>query len=84
MAHRHGDEVLLWDGFGAMAEQLDGDLGLIDEVAALLHAADAGDEAAERRLARWYADDDRLRPGDKVLCTSPSGVHGLVDLARRR
>lgn len=83
LAHRHGDEMLLWDGFGVMSERLDGDLGLIDEVAVLLQAADAGDEAAGSRLARWYADDDRLHPGDKVLCFSPRGVISEVDLKTR-
>ncbi|MEE3921689.1 transglutaminase domain-containing protein [Micromonospora sp. BRA006-A] len=41
LAHRHRDEVLLWDEFGAMTEDLTGaDLTLVDEVAALLVAAD--------------------------------------------
>ncbi|BCJ54948.1 hypothetical protein Asp14428_64230 [Actinoplanes sp. NBRC 14428] len=83
VAHRYGDELLLWDRFGAMSHDLDGDLGLIDEVAALLVAADAGDEAAERRLAGWYATDDRLHPGPAIVSESPRGSVTKVDLAAR-
>jgi hypothetical protein len=79
LAHRQRDELLLWDDFGVMSERLDGDLGLIDEVAALMLAADAGDEDAELQLARWYAADDRLHPGERVECHSPcAGVSEVV------
>jgi hypothetical protein len=74
LAHRHGDELLLWDVWGAMSLQLDGDLSLIDEVAALLLRADAGDAGAERELAERYREDSRLRPGRTVQCHSPTGV----------
>ena len=57
LAHRHKDEVLLWDGFGAMTEDLTGaDLTLVDEVAALLVAADRGDARAQtavRQAGDW-------------------------------
>ncbi|MFI7600528.1 transglutaminase domain-containing protein [Actinoplanes sp. NPDC049681] len=82
-AHRYGDELLLWDGFGVMSQELDGDLGLIDEVAALLIAADAGDDAAERKLAAWYAADDRLHPATTIESFSPRGPVTKVDLAAR-
>jgi len=81
-AHRYGDELLLWDIFGVMSERLDGDLGLVDEVAALLIAADEGDEAADRKLERWYADDDRLHPGPVVRSLSPRGPATRVELRR--
>jgi hypothetical protein len=83
LAHRQRDELLLWDVWGAMGADLSGDLGLIDEVAALLLAADDGDEEAERELAARYADDPRLRPADRVHCMSPTGRPTWVDLRSR-
>lgn len=80
-AHRYGDELLLWDIFGVMSRDLDGDLGLIDAVAGLLIAADSGDEAADRKLARWYADDDRLHPGPVIQSLSPRGPVTRVRLS---
>ncbi|MGW0214744.1 transglutaminase domain-containing protein [Micromonospora chokoriensis] len=84
LAHRQKDELLLWDGFGAMTEDLStADLTLVDEIAALLLAADDGDEAAEKTLADRYAGDARLRPGPQVQCMSPvSGTESTVDLRR--
>jgi hypothetical protein len=70
VAHRFGDELLLWDGWGAADG---GDVGLFDEIAALLIGADAGDEAAATELARRYRDDDRLHPGESVTQHSPYG-----------
>lgn len=84
LAHRQRDELLLWDGWGAMGDDLDGDLDVIDEVAALLLAADAGEAAAEAKLESWYAKDPRLRPGDRVQCFSPRGLREVVDLRARR
>jgi len=83
LAHRQRDELLLWDTWGVMSLQLDGDLGLIDDVAAMLLAADAGDQAAEQKLTEWYAKDPRLHPGDRVLSYSPRGVTEEVDLRVR-
>jgi hypothetical protein len=86
LAHRMGDELLLWDVFGAMADPTTSaghDARLVDEIAALLLAADAGDEAAERELAERYAADPRLHPGERVLCYSPTGHHRMVDLRTR-
>ncbi|TNH30799.1 transglutaminase domain-containing protein [Micromonospora orduensis] len=84
LAHRRKDEVLLWDRFGAMTEDLTtADLTLVDEIAALLLAADDGDEAAEKALADRYASDSRLRPGTQVHSISPvSGSVSVVDLRR--
>ena len=84
LAARQRDELLLWDGWGAMSDTLDGaDLGLVDEIAALLLAADAGDEAAEAALAARYRADDRLHPGTEVFCISPTGARLVVDLVSR-
>ncbi|GAA2474440.1 transglutaminase domain-containing protein [Winogradskya humida] len=71
VAHRYGDELLLWDTFGVQSLELDGDLTLIDEVAALVTAADAGDASAERRLELRYRTDPRLHPGPTVTTYSP-------------
>jgi hypothetical protein len=83
VAHRRGDELLLWDLWGDVTRDLDGDLGLIDEVADLLQSADAGDKSAERKLVDRYAEDPRLHPGDRVRCATPGGRVTEVDLRRR-
>jgi hypothetical protein len=57
--------------------------GLADELAALLVAADGGDAAAEATLAARYTDT-LLRPGARVVTTSPSGRGGVTDLRARR
>ncbi|MGW3787804.1 transglutaminase domain-containing protein [Micromonospora chokoriensis] len=84
LAHRQKDELLLWDRFGAMTEDLStADLTLVDEIAALLLAADDGDEAAEKALTDRYAGDARLRPGPQGHSMSPvSGSVSVVDLRR--
>ena len=84
LAHRQRDESLLWDEWGVMTRDLDGDLALIDEVAAMLLAADDGDDSAERQLAARYADDPRLNPGGRVRSHSPTGTVTSVDLSARR
>jgi hypothetical protein len=101
LAHRFGDETLLWDFWGT-DKTLIGDLGdrpladawpdlpswdsgdvtLIDEIASLLVAADAGDASAESRLATLYASDPRVHVGDTVTCHSPRGLRYDVDLSR--
>ncbi|MEU8656785.1 transglutaminase-like domain-containing protein [Actinoplanes philippinensis] len=98
LAHRCGDETLLWDFWGADAALPDGrtideiwdappawdagDVALIDEIAAGLVAADGGDTQAERRLAARYAGDHRVRVGDTLTCDSPRGLRYEVDLRR--
>jgi hypothetical protein len=87
LAHRQRDELLLWDVWGDLSADMDaglGDVGLVDEVAGLLLAADEGDEAAERELARRYAADPRLHPGATVECFSPTGRPAVVDLTTRQ
>lgn len=77
LAHRYGDETLLWDVWGAMTppdepmgEEL---LDVLDEVADQLVAADGGDLEAERSLFERYVRDDRLHPGGAVLRIWPVG-----------
>ena len=71
VAHRYGDELLLWDGWGATEETPE--LDLIDEVAQLLVAADDDDNSAEDDLWHRYHEDDRLHPGNQVMTYSPLG-----------
>ncbi|MEU8387708.1 transglutaminase domain-containing protein [Micromonospora sp. NPDC048843] len=84
LAHRQKDELLLWDSLDAMTDDVaTADLTLVDEIAALLLAADDGDEAAEKALAGRYASDARLPPGLRVESVSPvSGTVSIVDLRR--
>ncbi|HKD97339.1 MAG TPA: transglutaminase domain-containing protein [Micromonosporaceae bacterium] len=85
LAHRHGDEMLLWDDWGHMRGpgEAPSDPEFIDELAALLIAADAGDTSAEEDLAHRYGADERLRPGARVVSHSPTGTDLLVDLEAR-
>lgn len=85
LAHRRRDELLLWDNWGAMATDLEGaDLGLTDEIADLLLAADGGDAAAEQTLADRYREDPRLHLDGRVVSYSPAGNGPVpVDLGIR-
>jgi hypothetical protein len=85
VAHLHGDELLLWDGWGGMASSLEeADLELADEIATLLVASDNGDAAATAVLAARYAEDSRLHPGDRIQQFSPAGHPPVtVDLRTR-
>ena len=89
LAHRQREELLLWDVWGAMPAASGGGLvvgdeaPLLDEVAAMLLAADEGDEVAERELAVRYRSDPRLHPGGTVRCLSPTGTTSVVDLRAR-
>lgn len=84
VAHRRGDELLLWDLWGAMHGEraADGDAARwMDELAALVVASDAGDADAARILARRYAADERLHPGRRVTQASPYGLPDVeIDL----
>ena len=82
LAHRMRTEMLLWDGWGPMSETLDGDLERIDRIAALLLAADAGDEAAERELTARFDSEPDLRPGASIMSFSPVSGPQQVDLTR--
>ncbi|GIF74937.1 hypothetical protein Asi02nite_44550 [Asanoa siamensis] len=84
LAARQGDEVLLWDVWGDMSDDVDpARAALADEIAALLLAAEAGDAAADAELAERYRADDRLNPRGRVTCLSPVGEPFVVDLATR-
>ena len=87
VAHRFGDELLLWDLWGAMTDDLStaptSNVELIDEVAAQLIAADGGDLDAEQGLLARYRHDDRLHPGRYVQSVSPYGGMTDVDLHAR-
>jgi hypothetical protein len=85
LAHLQRDELLLWDGWGAMAGPGEpADLDLADEIAALLIASDAGDEAATGELATRYAKDLDLRPDGRVQLHSPTGAPVVwIDLTTR-
>jgi hypothetical protein len=86
LAHLQGDELLLWDNWGAMSDTLDGvDLAKTDEIARLLVAADNGDSAAAAELSRRYAEDPDLHPAGRVLNFSPSGSGPTwIDLTTRQ
>jgi hypothetical protein len=87
VAHRFGDELLLWDTWGAMSGYRDraspADPVLVDEIAHLLVRADHGDLQAERELPGRYRDDDRLRAGAHIRSFSPNGRLYAVDLTTR-
>lgn len=72
VAHRYGDEMLLWDGWGATEQPPE--TITVDELARLLVRADAGDGQAEADLWARYHEDDRLHPGDWVTTYSPYGL----------
>ncbi|WP_432973191.1 transglutaminase domain-containing protein [Dactylosporangium sp. CA-233914] len=74
VAHRQGDEALLWDQWGAITDRT------ADELAELLLFADRGDTDAERSLAKRYASDPSLHLTNRVHCASPSGFDGWVSI----
>jgi hypothetical protein len=84
IAHRSGDELLLWDIWGAMhgeAAVQEAEARWMDDLARLVVAADAQDAAAAQELARRYARDDRLNPRGRVVQASPYGLPDVeVDL----
>jgi hypothetical protein len=88
VAHRFGDELLLWDGWGRVGEPdrtiSEPDAAWLDTIGDLLIASDGGDLDAERTLLQRYRSDDGLRPGPSVLQASPYGdEHIEVSLQRR-
>jgi Transglutaminase-like superfamily len=87
VSHRFGDELLLWDQWGAMSNRIEEapseNIDLVDDVAALLVRADDGDIGAEHELLTRYREDDRLHPGRRVTSMSPTGGVYDVDLTTR-
>jgi hypothetical protein len=77
VAHRFGDDLLLWDGWGRIGEPdrtvTEQDAAWLDPVAELLTAADHGDLDAERSLLERYRSDEGLHPGPVVQQASPNG-----------
>ncbi len=77
VAHRFGDELLLWDSWGRMGGPGEpvsvDDADWLDGIADLLLAADRAEDGAERRLLESYCGDDGLHPGRTVLQASPWG-----------
>ncbi len=74
VAHRYGDELLLWDDWGARPT-----LDELDELADLLERADAGDASAELSLYERYTSDVSLRPGSTITRHSPYGEPDATD-----
>ncbi|MFF0270751.1 transglutaminase domain-containing protein [Kribbella sp. NPDC004536] len=74
LAHLNGDELLLWDNWGAMSDKLEGaDLDLTDRIARLMVAADNGDETAAKEAGELYRTDPELRFAGRSFVTSPAG-----------
>lgn len=74
VAHRFGDELLLWDYWGAMplpGREVDVELG--DMLSDLVVRADDGDAVAERRLEDIHRTDPRVRPSGQIQQFSPRG-----------
>jgi hypothetical protein len=87
VAHRFGDELLLWDQWGGMSGDLQTappeNLALVDEVARLLARVDDGDLGAEQALLDRYHEDERLHPGSQIRTFSPNGGASIVDLTAK-
>ena len=86
MAHRCGDELLLWDGWGRMGAPEESvseqDATWLDLLATLIAAADEDPEVDEQLWQRYRADED-LHPGATVIQASPLSDHvQTVDLER--
>jgi hypothetical protein len=77
IAHRFGDEMLLWDGWGRIGEPdravTEADAQWLDPIAALLVAADRGDHDAEQSLLEQYRSDAGLHPAAVIHQASPYG-----------
>lgn len=85
IAHRFGDEMLLWDSWGRIgipgSAVNDEDATWMDKVAAMLIAADGGDLEVEQHLLDCYRTDPGLHPGNRVMQHSPFGeVSVEIDL----
>ena len=87
LAHRFGDETLLWDSFGDMANPSGptvAQAALADEMAALLLDVDEDpNDRAEAALEERYRSDPRLHPAPTLDCFTPDQEHFVVDLTTR-
>lgn len=86
LAHRFGDELLLWDTWGTMTDESQRplpDIDLIDVASMLLLASDGGDVTAEEEASARYRSDVRLHPSGLVERHSPfpgqQPVHESID-----
>jgi hypothetical protein len=77
IAHRFGDELLLWDNWDVPGRPVTPEE--LDELARLLVRADAGELEAEGSLHQRYRTDDRLHPGDTVTRRSPYGAPPVTE-----
>ena len=89
VAHRFGDELLLWDSWGRIGAPdepvTETDAAWLDGVAVLLLAADSGDGHAEQALLDRYGIDKGLHPATTIVQASPYGNPPVsVDLVTRR
>jgi hypothetical protein len=85
LAHLNGDELLLWDNWGAMSDRLDGaDVDLTDRIARLMVASDNGDETATKEVEDLYRTDPGLTFTGRSFVTSPADKppFAWVDLKR--
>ena len=78
VAHRYGDELLLWDDWGARPG-----VDELDELAELLERADAGDADAEAALYERYVSDASLHPGRTITRHSPYGDPDVTESLAR-
>jgi hypothetical protein len=88
VAHRFGDELLLWDSWGRVGEPdravTEPEAAWLDETADLLIAADGGDLDAEHTLLDRYVSDDGLHPRASVVQASPFGDQPVEVRLQRR
>lgn len=86
VAHRFGDELLLWDGWGRIGAPeetvSEEDAAWLDPIADLLLAAESGDAHAERALLQRYRADAGLHPGPTIIQASPYG-HPPIEVELR-
>jgi hypothetical protein len=78
VAHRYGDELLLWDDWVPLPA-----VEVLDLLAELLERADAGQPAAEAALHLRYTTDPALHPGATVTRHSPYGAPSVVEVLQR-
>lgn len=86
VAHRFGDELLLWDAWGRIGlpdePVSEADAQWLDPIADLLLRSDDDDRIAEGELLDRYRSDDGLRPGPTITQASPYGDPPIeVDLS---
>jgi hypothetical protein len=75
LAHLNGDELLLWDNWGAMSASLDdADVDLTDQIARLMVASDNGDETATKEVDDLYRTNPDLTFAGRSYITSPTGA----------